>query len=116
MDASFATGASGVLGAYRFYWWPLRESSFCSVKEIYTERIQWNGNFSHQACTAGLYGLVSIWSGNTDYNQAKRMSEMAAKMRLCVLVKEMRMCVCVRERRVDERTECSGYHDDLRKS
>lgn len=78
MAPSFATGASGVLGACRLYWWPLSESSFCSVKEISTELVQWHGNCSHQARTAGLYGMVSIWSGKIDSAQAKRMSALVA--------------------------------------
>lgn len=69
------SGATGVLSACRLYWWPLGESALSSVRELAIDLVQWQGNCSHQARTAGLYGIISIWSGKIDIAQAEQAAE-----------------------------------------
>lgn len=69
---SLAIGARNIIEACRMYWWPFSESSAGSVREFATDLVQWDGNCSHHARTAGLSSMVSIWSGRIDSAQAER--------------------------------------------
>ena len=75
----FLTGAVAVLSSCKLHWWPLSESSYSTMREMSTELLQWHGETSERACTAGPHGMNAVWAAKIDSVQAKRLAAVARR-------------------------------------
>lgn len=75
----FLTGAAAVLSSCKLHWWPLSEASYSTMKEMSAELLQWHGETSERACTAGLYGMNALWAAKIDSAQAKQLTAVSTR-------------------------------------